>query len=324
MSKKILGIDLGGTSAKMAVITQEGKLEEQWRIETNTSNNGKQIISEIIESINEHFETYQLKPEDFLGIGMGSPGVVDLAAGTVTGAFNLNWKHTEDVKKQMTQAFDLPFSIDNDANVAALGEKWLGAGNDDDNVVFITLGTGVGGGIIANGKLIHGVAGAGGEVGHITVEPNGFQCTCGKKGCLETVASASGISNLIHFFAEKQTEESTLKSLFDKGEEVTAELVFTLAEEGDPFGIQIVDQFARYLGLACSHLGNLLNPKFIVIGGGISNAGEFLLEKVRKNFLQYCFPKVRETTSIKLAELGNDAGVLGAGYLALVNSQEQR
>lgn len=322
MSKKVLGIDLGGTSAKMAIITTEGQIEGQWRISTDTSNNGENIIKDIIASIKENFKKHQIKQDDLLAIGMGAPGVVDFQEGTVTGAFNLNWKHTEEVKKQITEAFDLPFFIDNDANVAALGEKWLGAGNDDDNIVFLTLGTGVGGGIIANGKLIHGVAGSGGEVGHITVEPDGFQCTCGKKGCLETVASATGIANLIVHFAKKETAPSRMKTILEEGKEVSAERVFDLAKEGDVFAVKIVDEFAYYLGLACSHLGNILNPKYIVIGGGISNTGEFLLEKVRQNFVQFSFPNVKETTTIKVAELGSDAGVLGAVYLALIDSQQ--
>lgn len=318
MSKKILGIDLGGTSVKLAILTEEGEIQQKWSIATNILNDGEQIVPDIIASILHHLELYQMKPEDFIGIGMGSPGAIDLVAGTVTGAFNLNWRDTVQVRKEISEAIGLPFFIDNDANVAALGEKWRGAGNDDDNVVFVTLGTGVGGGIILNGQLVRGTAGSGGEIGHMTIEPNGIACTCGKKGCLETVASASGVLNLTRQLAEQYAGDSELKKIIDDGNEVTSKLVFDLAKENDPLANKVVDRFAFYLGLACSHLGNILNPKHIVIGGGVSNAGSFLLEKVDTYFKEFSFPNVKETTSLKLAELGNDAGVIGAGYLVKV------
>lgn len=318
MSKKILGIDLGGTSVKLAILTEEGEIQQKWSIATNILNDGEQIVPDIIASILHHLELYQMKPEDFIGIGMGSPGAIDLVAGTVTGAFNLNWRDTVQVRKEISEAIGLPFFIDNDANVAALGEKWRGAGNDDDNVVFVTLGTGVGGGIILNGQLVRGTAGSGGEIGHMTIEPNGIACTCGKKGCLETVASASGVLNLTRQLAEQYAGDSELKKVIDDGNEVTSKLVFDLAKENDPLANNVVDRFAFYLGLACSHLGNILNPKHIVIGGGVSNAGTFLLDKVDAYFKEFSFPNVKETTSLKLAELGNDAGVIGAGYLVKV------
>ncbi|AZP05261.1 ROK family glucokinase [Jeotgalibaca ciconiae] len=319
MSSKILGIDLGGTSVKLAILTEDGKIQQKWSIGTDILDGGKQIVPDIIQSIQHHFDLYQLTKDDFKGIGMGSPGAVNRKLGTVTGAFNLNWKDSQEVGKEIEDAIGLPFYIDNDANVAALGEKWMGAGADDPDVVFITLGTGVGGGVVMNGELIHGTAGSGGEIGHITIEPNGFECTCGKKGCLETVASASGVINLTRQYSEKFAGKSELKTLIDDGAEVTSKMVFDLAKEKDALAEMVVDQFAYYLGLACSHLGNILNPKYIIIGGGVSNAGEFLLEKVQKSFATYTFPNVRETTHVKLAELGNDAGVIGAGYLVKVN-----
>lgn len=168
MSKKIIGIDLGGTSVKLAILTTEGEIQEKWSIKTNILDEGSHIVPDIIDSIKHRFETYGLTKEDFLGVGMGSPGVVDSEAGTVIGAYNLNWKTLQLVKDQFESALGLPFFIDNDANVAALGEQWVGAGNNNPNVVFMTLGTGVGGGVIAAGNLIRGVKGAGGELGHIS------------------------------------------------------------------------------------------------------------------------------------------------------------
>lgn len=315
-SKKILGIDLGGTSIKFAILTETGEIQQKWSIRTNILDEGTHIVPDIIESIQHRMALYNMSSSDFLGIGMGSPGAVNREQGTVYGAYNLNWKQIVAIKEPIEQTLGLPFFIDNDANVAALGEKWQGAGADDANVVFVTLGTGVGGGVITNGELVHGVADSGGEIGHITVDPkHGFECTCGKKGCLETIASASGVLNLTRKFSEQYAGNAELKKLVDDGFEITSKEVFDLARQGDDLAEMVVDEFAFYLGLACSHLGNILNPKFIVIGGGVSNAGEFLLEKVRKNFATFSFPNVRDTTHIKIAELGNDAGVIGASYL---------
>ena len=192
MAKKIIGSDLGGTSVKFAILTQEGDIQEKWSIKTNILDEGSHIVPDIIASIQHRLELLNLTADDFLGIGMGSPGAVDCLAGTVIGAYNLNWKTLQPIKKDVESALGIPFFIDNDANVAALGERWKGAGENQPDVVFMTLGTGVGGGIVAEGKLLHGAGGVAGELGHITVDfDRPFECTCGKKGCLETVASLS-------------------------------------------------------------------------------------------------------------------------------------
>ena len=318
MSKKIIGIDLGGTSVKLAILTTEGEIQEKWSIKTNILDEGSHIVPDIIDSIKHRFETYGLTKEDFLGIGMGSPGVVDSEAGTVIGAYNLNWKTLQLVKDQFESALGLPFFIDNDANVAALGEQWVGAGNNNPNVVFMTLGTGVGGGVIAAGNLIRGVKGAGGELGHITVDFDApFACTCGKKGCLETVASATGIVNLTRRYAEEYAGDAKLKQLIDDGEEVTAKDVFDLAKEGDDLALIVYRHFSNYLGVACANIAAVLNPAYIVLGGGVSAAGEFLLDGVRNVFADNSFPQIKESTQIVLATRGNDAGVLGAASLLL-------
>ncbi|HEM3687320.1 TPA: ROK family glucokinase [Streptococcus suis] len=318
MSKKIIGIDLGGTSVKLAILTTEGEIQEKWSIKTNILDEGSHIVPDIIDSIKHRFETYGLTKEDFLGVGMGSPGVVDSEAGTVIGAYNLNWKTLQLVKDQFESALGLPFFIDNDANVAALGEQWVGAGNNNPNVVFMTLGTGVGGGVIAAGNLIRGVKGAGGELGHITVDFDApFACTCGKKGCLETVASATGIVNLTRRYAEEYAGDAKLKQLIDDGEEVTAKDVFDLAKEGDNLALIVYRHFSNYLGVACANIAAVLNPAYIILGGGVSAAGEFLLDGVRNVFADNSFPQIKESTQIVLATRGNDAGVIGAASLVL-------
>ncbi|HEM3599256.1 TPA: ROK family glucokinase [Streptococcus suis] len=318
MSKKIIGIDLGGTSVKLAILTTEGEIQEKWSIKTNILDDGSHIVPDIIDSIQHRFETHGLTKDDFLGVGMGSPGVVDSEAGTVIGAYNLNWKTLQLVKEQFEAALGLPFFIDNDANVAALGEQWVGAGNNNPNVVFMTLGTGVGGGVIAAGNLIRGVKGAGGELGHITVDfDEPFACTCGKKGCLETVASATGIVNLSRRYADQYAGDAKLKQMIDDGQDVTAKDVFDLAKEGDDLALIVYRHFSEYLGVACANIAAVLNPAYIVLGGGVSAAGEFLLDGVRKVFAENSFPQIKESTQIVLATRGNDAGVLGAASLVL-------
>ncbi|HFI0113928.1 TPA: ROK family glucokinase [Streptococcus suis] len=318
MSKKIIGIDLGGTSVKLAILTTEGEIQEKWSIKTNILDEGSHIIPDIIDSIKHRFETHGLTKDDFLGVGMGSPGVVDSEAGTVIGAYNLNWKTLQLVKEQFEAALGLPFFIDNDANVAALGEQWVGAGNNNPNVVFMTLGTGVGGGVIAAGNLIRGIKGAGGELGHITVDFDApFACTCGKKGCLETVASATGIVNLSRRYADQYAGDAKLKQMIDDGQDVTAKDVFDLAKEGDDLALIVYRHFSEYLGVACANIAAVLNPAYIVLGGGVSAAGDFLLDGVRKVFAENSFPQIKESTQIVLATRGNDAGVLGAASLVL-------
>ncbi|HGD0088702.1 TPA: ROK family glucokinase [Streptococcus agalactiae] len=317
MSKKLLGIDLGGTTIKFGILTLEGEVQEKWAIETNTLENGRHIVSDIVESLKHRLSLYGLTKDDFLGIGMGSPGAVDRTSKTVTGAFNLNWADTQEVGSVIEKEVGIPFFIDNDANVAALGERWVGAGANNPDVVFVTLGTGVGGGVIADGNLIHGVAGAGGEIGHMIVDPeNGFMCTCGNKGCLETVASATGVVRVARQLAEQYEGSSAIKAAIDNGDSVTSKDIFIAAEDGDKFANSVVERVSRYLGLAAANISNILNPDSVVIGGGVSAAGEFLRSRVEKYFVTFAFPQVKKSTKIKIAELGNDAGIIGAASLA--------
>ena len=273
MAKKLLGIDLGGTSIKFGILTLDGQVQEKWAIETNILEDGKHIVPDIVSSIKHRLELYNLTKEDFVGIGMGSPGAVDRNLKTVTGAFNLNWAATQEVGTIIEAELGIPFAIDNDANVAALGERWVGAGNNNPDVVFVTLGTGVGGGIIADGNLIHGVAGAGGEIGHII----------------------AGIDN---------------------GDDVSSKDIFVAAQAGDKFANSVVEKVTFYLGLATANISNILNPNTVVVGGGVSAAGEFLRSHIESYFKLYAFPQVKQSTKIKIAELGNDAGIIGAASLA--------
>ncbi|MFC7391622.1 ROK family glucokinase [Scopulibacillus cellulosilyticus] len=321
--KKLIGIDLGGTTTKFAILTEEGVIQQKWSIKTDIQNEGKNIVPNIIASINHRLKLNELSANDFLGIGMGSPGTVDRQTGTVIGAYNLNWRTLQPVKELIEYGTGIPFYIENDANVAALGERWKGAGEGGKDVVFMTLGTGVGGGIIADGNLLHGKVGAAGEIGHLIVEPNGYQCTCGNRGCLETVASATGVVHIARDFSEKFTGKSELKRLIDDGQEVTSKAVFDQAKQGDKLALTVLDKLYFYLGLACGNIANVLNPETIVIGGGVSAAGDMLLKGVEGYFHKFTFPQVGQSTKVKLAQLGNDAGVIGAASLVMYEHRER-
>ena len=314
---KLIGIDLGGTTIKFAIMTATGDIQQKWSIQTNILDEGSHIVPDIIDSINYHLDLYQLDKERIIGVGMGTPGTVNEKDGTVQGAFNLNWKESQNVKADLEAGLGFPVAVDNDANAAALGEQWRGAGNNQPEIVFVTLGTGVGGGLVNEGKMIHGAKGAAGEVGHMIVEPGGYQCTCGNYGCLEQYASATGVVHLAHDYADAYAGDSKLKAMVSNGEEITSKIVFDLAKEGDYLANEVVDKVAFYLGLATANIANLLNPSAIVIGGGVSAAGDFLLTRVQKNFNDFAFKMTRHVTELKLAELGNDAGAYGAASLAL-------
>lgn len=317
LDKKVIGIDLGGTTAKIGILSQSGDILSKWELSTDISEEGTKIVPNIIQSIKAYLDFEKLSSEDFLGIGMGTPGTVNRKNGTVIGAFNLNWKTLQPIREQFESSTGIPFFLDNDANVAALGEQWKGAGNNETNVSFITLGTGVGGGLVTDGKLIHGAVDAAGEVGHITVEPGGYECTCGKKGCLEQYASATGIVRLARDLAKEYSEESDLKTLVLSNDPLDSKAIFDAAKAGDTYANFVVDRFAYYLGLAMGNIANILNPSTIVLGGGVSKAGEFLVEKVSKVVEEFTFPTIRSVTKIKIAELENDAGMIGAASLVI-------
>ena len=323
LDKKLIGIDLGGTTIKFGILSPTGEVQQKWSIETDISEEGTKIVPDIIASIKHRLELYNMTSTDFVGIGMGTPGAVNIEKGSVIGAYNLNWKKEQPIRQQIESTLGIPFVLDNDANVAALGERWMGAGNNHPDVAFMTLGTGVGGGIVAEGNLLHGAAGAAGEIGHITVDPTGFECTCGKRGCLETVASATGVVRVARQLSEVYAGESALKAMIDDGQQITSKVVFDQAKAGDVFAEMVVDKVCFYLGLACSHIGNMLNPSDIIIGGGVSAAGEFLREKIQRYFDEFTFKQVRDSTAIKLAVLGNDAGIIGAASLALKFTEEK-
>lgn len=314
MVENIIGIDLGGTSVKMALLDTDGNIKKQWSIPTNVTDSGSHILNEIVNSIKKFCSENNLHLDDIKGIGMGSPGKVNVNRGTVVGAFNLGWKNEVNVKDFFEKKLKKPFFIENDANLAALGEMWKGAGFNSQNIVLVTLGTGVGGGIIINGNLVHGNSGSAGEIGHMYVGDDTYLCSCGNYGCLETVASATGILNLARDISKNESKNSDTKDRITQNS-CSVKEIFEIAKNGDELAILIVKKFGEYLGKSLSQLGNALNPDFIILGGGVSNAGDYLLGIVDKEFKKHVFPGIKENTKIVLATLGNDAGIIGASKL---------
>jgi glucokinase len=317
MDKKILvGVDLGGTTTKMAFLTEEGTIVHKWEITTDTQEAGKSILPNIAQSIEEQAQACNIVKEQLGSIGIGVPGPVDFENGIVEHCINIGWGETH-VRAYLEERMGVSVFVDNDANIASLGELWKGAGAGTKDLVCMTLGTGIGGGVIIDGKIVHGAKGAGGEIGHLTViRKGGYGCNCGKTGCLETIASATGIARTAVAYIEKDARESVLKSIYNETKKLTAKDVFDAYKKGDAIATDVVDDIADHLGAAVANIGNMLNPEKIVIGGGVSAAGDALLQPVTRYFEEYAFSTVRTSTKLALATLGNDAGVVGGAYLA--------
>jgi glucokinase len=319
--KWLVGVDLGGTTIKMAFINLDGEMIDKWEIPTDKT--GKTITADIANAIDQKLHELNQPKSRLLAIGMGAPGPVNTETGFVYKTTNLGWVNYP-LKDRLEAATSLPAVIDNDANIAALGEMWKGAGAGAKDLICVTLGTGVGGGIISNGNIVHGVNGAGGEIGHITSIPKGgAPCNCGKTGCLETIASATGIVRITLEKLKKDSKLSILHERWNNSGNITAKDVFNAAKENDELALQIVDEVMYHLGLALANLANGLNPEKIVIGGGVSKAGNILINGVRQYFDQFAFPRVAEGATITAATLGNDAGVIGGAWLAKMQFEKE-
>lgn len=305
----LVGIDLGGTTIKMAFINYYGEIIEKWEIPTDKT--GKTITTDIAKAIDTKLEQMGLTKAKLGGIGMGAPGPVNLEKGLIYETPNLGWENFP-LRDHIELETGLPAVIDNDANIAALGEMWKGAGDGAKDLICVTLGTGVGGGLISNGEVIHGINGAGGEIGHITVVPDGGAlCGCGKTGCIETIASATGIVRI----AKEKLQSSDEESILRKNLDLSSKDVFDAVEQGDALAEEVIDSVTFQLGLVLANISNGLNPEKIVIGGGVSKAGDLLISKVDHYFKRFAFPRVAQAASISVATLGNDAGVIGGAWL---------
>lgn len=311
MKKYAFGVDIGGTTCKIGFFETSGKLLDKWEIKTNTEHHGESILSDVAKAVDNKLAQEGIRKEEVQGIGVGVPGPVN-SEGVVERCVNLGWG-TVDVEAELGSLTSLTVRAGNDANVAALGEMWQGGAKGCKDVVMVTLGTGVGGGIIVNGKVVAGFNGAGGEIGHITVNHDEIEaCNCGQYGCLEQYTSATGIVRVAKRKLAKTTDETSLR----KFEPLTAKDVFDEAKAGDAIALGLVDEVCGILGATLSNIACVVNPEVIVIGGGVSKAGDILIENIQRHYIETAFLSCRDT-KFALAGLGNDAGMYGCVQMLL-------
>lgn len=312
MKKYAFGVDIGGTTVKIGLFDTEGNLLDKWEIPTRTEDCGGQILPDIAEAVGKKMREAEIVPDDVQGIGLGVPGPV-LNESIVNKCVNLGWGVVDAAGELRKLTGIANVLAGNDANVAALGEMWKGAGKGHMNVVMVTLGTGVGGGIILNGKIVSGIHGSAGEIGHIKVDSDEISpCGCGKKGHLEQYASATGIVRKAKELLKDELRESVLR----QEKKISAKTVFDAARNGDELSQEVVSFACARLGQALSYIANVLDPEVFVLGGGVSKAGSLLLSEVKKYYQQDVF-HASENTEIVLATCGNDAGMYGAVKMIL-------
>lgn len=313
MSKYAFGVDVGGTTVKLGLFNDEGQVLDKWEIPTVKDNGGEKVLPDIAASIKNKMQEKNITAADLVGVGIGAPGAVNADGFMVNGAVNIGWGSfdlAETLKKELD--LDVTVKAGNDANVAALGEMWQGGGKGYSNLVAVTLGTGVGGGIIIDGRILTGTNGAGGEIGHIHIEDNETEvCGCKNKGCLEQYASATGITRLANRRLAKDDAPSILR-----GGEISAKTVFDAVKAGDKIAIEIAEQFGEYLGKGLAAVASVVDPQIFVIGGGVSKAGDILFKYIEPSYKRCAFGPCKQA-KFALAELGNDAGIYGAAALVL-------
>ncbi len=305
------GVDLGGTTVKIAYFDESGAMLHKWEIPTVTANEGTQILPDIAAAVNGYLAQIGESKENIIGIGIGVPGPVD-GKGVVNKCINLGWG-VFNIQDALSELTGLPVRAGNDANMAALGESWKGGGQGCDNMVLATLGTGVGGGIIVDGKPVSGVHGAAGEIGHLVLEPHETEkCGCGKRGCVEQYCSATGIVRLAKKYLSQNAADSPLRSI----ENLTCKDVFDAGKAGDSAALAILEQVYDYMGQFLANVCCTVDPEIVVLGGGVSKAGQPLLDGAKRYFDGYIF-HASKGIRFALASLGNDAGAYGAFKLVL-------
>ena len=311
MGTYCFGIDVGGTTVKCGLFSTDGTLVEKWEIPTRKENNGDQILPDVAAAVNAKIEERGISKDDVEGVGIGVPGPVN-SKGEVPRAVNLYWGY-KDVVGEMEKLTGLRAKAGNDANVAALGEAWKGAAAGSSDVIMVTLGTGVGGGIIIDGKIVTGHHGAGGEIGHAKVDHHETEsCNCGNKGCLEQFASATGIVRM----AKKELAASGENSVLRDMDDISAKAVLDAFKENDPVAVATMEKVGEQLGGSLAIFSCVTDPETIVIGGGVSKAGQPLIDCIQKYYKEYTFSSCKETP-IVIATLGNDAGIYGAARMVL-------
>lgn len=312
MKKYAFGVDIGGTTVKLGLFETDGNLLEMWEIPTRTVSGGKFILGDISEAAYEKLSERGISHLDVEGIGMGVPGPVG-QDGTVFKCVNLGWD-VFNVERELGELTGMRVKAGNDANVAALGEMWQGGGKGCSNIVMITLGTGVGGGVIIDGHILAGYNGAAGEIGPLPMTDDETECCgCGKKGCLEQYASATGIVRMTKKYLDAHKDiDSSLRSI----ETFSAKDIFDAAKAKDEAAVVMVSELGRMLGKGLAQIACVVNPEAFVIGGGVAKAGDILLDAIREHYVEYAFHASRDT-EFRLASLGNEAGIYGGVKLII-------
>ncbi len=305
------GVDLGGTTVKIACFDEAGMMISKWEIPTVVANEGRQILPDIAASISQYIEMNHIDRNAILGVGIGVPGPVD-GRGIVNKCVNLGWGKFS-IVDTLSALVGFPVKAGNDANVAALGEYWKGGGQGCENMILVTLGTGVGGGIIIDGHILNGTHGSGAEIGHLVLNRDETEyCGCGKRGCVEQYCSATGLVRLAKMELNNFNDQTKLR----QHDPLTCKDIFDCGKAGDTLANRVLDKYYAYLGEALANLCNVIDPDVIVLGGGVSKAGQVLLDGVRPYFDRCVFHAARDV-QFALASLGNDAGAYGAFKLAL-------
>lgn len=313
--KYYAGIDLGGTNTKIGLVDEDGNIIFTTIVKTDSMEGFEKTIQRLSKILLQQVKSFDLNFDDVQSVGVGVPGPV-LNSRVVKFWANFPWKNGVDLALEFEKNLGKPVKADNDVNVITLGEMWKGSAQGYKNVLGLAIGTGIGGGIIVDGKLVSGENGAGGEVGHIKVERDGKLCGCGQKGCWEAYASATGLIRE----AQSRLAVNKTNGLYEQviGRDLEAKDIFDVAKEGDAFALDLVDYEADYIALGIGNLLNVLDPEIVVVGGGVSLAGDILFDKVKEKLKKYAFPSTTENLKIVAASLGNDAGILGAAYLGMM------
>ncbi|MDR6225642.1 ROK family glucokinase [Desmospora profundinema] len=312
MAKRYIGIDLGGTTVKLGIVDENGGLLYKAEKPTRGEEGPEASLARIADHARELAEAIGTPWSNVAGVGMGLPGFLDLEKGEIIRLTNIPWERVP-VRSMLEAELGLPVAIDNDANAAALGEAWSGAGAGFNDLICITLGTGVGGGIIVGGRLVHGLSGMAGEIGHIPVEADGVRCGCGQRGCLETISSATGMTRLARE-GLAQGRHSVLDEAEKRGELTTRE-IFAAAKDQDGLALDVVDRATDALGRVMAMLSVVNNPAAFIVGGGVSRAGDELFTPLRRSYAKHTLVEVANGVQILPARLGNDAGLIGAAGL---------
>ncbi|MGI6020887.1 MAG: ROK family glucokinase [Lachnospiraceae bacterium] len=312
MKKYVIGADIGGTLIKMGLFSVDGNLLDFWEIETRKNKSGAYILRDTADSVKKKIAEKGISYDEIEGMGIGVPGPVD-SEGNVDGCTNLGWGR-KNVCNEAEQLTGFKVKAGNDANLAALGETWMGGGRSFDDLVMMTFGTGVGGGIVLNGKILNGCRGSAGEIGHLKMsDTENLKCGCGNTGCLEQYVSASRFAEITAVYLKEHPEE---KSLMRNFEDLTCKDIFDCARDGDILAEKMVDNACRMIGKACAMIACVVDPQVFVFGGGMSKAGQILLDGIEKYFREYAF-HTQKNTRLALAQLGNKAGIYGAAKLVI-------